>query len=280
AWDSRGHDFTTRYDVLRRAVEQIVRGTSAQSDPRTLDRDILVNKVEYGETVPNAEALNLRTRIYRHFDSAGVATRAQLDANDNPIEAYDFKGNQLRSTRRLLRDYNAIQPVFNEANFLERVDVWLERGAEPGALLDPAHEAPSPVGITNIDYDAKGQRLLIEFKNGASTTSSYDPLTFRLTQLLTRRKSADFPGDDPQPPVAGWPGKQVQNLHYTYDPAGNITHIQDDAQQTVYFRNTRVEPSNDYTYDALYRLIQATGREHLGQGNDASPVGLVSADAA
>ncbi|HXT71723.1 MAG TPA: SpvB/TcaC N-terminal domain-containing protein [Vicinamibacterales bacterium] len=324
AWDSRGHDFTTRYDVLRRAVEQIVRGTSAQSDPRTLDRDILVDKVEYGETVPNAEALNLRTRIYRHFDSAGVATRAQLDANDNPIEAYDFKGNQLRSTRRLLRDYNAIpdwlqnptlddeffegsirydalnrpiqsiaprsslgrgqfnviQPVFNEANFLERVDVWLERGAEPGALLDPAHEAPSPVGITNIDYDAKGQRLLIEFKNGASTTSSYDPLTFRLTQLLTRRKSADFPGDDPQPPVAGWPGKQVQNLHYTYDPAGNITHIQDDAQQTVYFRNTRVEPSNDYTYDALYRLIQATGREHLGQGNDASPVGLVSADAA
>ena len=57
----------------------------------------------------------------------------------------------------------------------------------------------------------------------------------------------------------------MQNLHYTYDPAGNITHIQDDAQQTIYFRNKRVEPSNDYTYDALYRLIQATGREHLGQ---------------
>ena len=57
----------------------------------------------------------------------------------------------------------------------------------------------------------------------------------------------------------------MQNLHYTYDPAGNITHIRDDAQQTIYFRNKRVEPSNDYTYDALYRLIEATGREHLGQ---------------
>jgi hypothetical protein len=32
----------------------------------------------------------------------------------------------------------------------------------------------------------------------------------------------------------------LQNLHYTYDPAGNITHIRDDAQQTIYFRNTRV----------------------------------------
>ena len=31
------------------------------------------------------------------------------------------------------------------------------------------------------------------------------------------------------------------------------------------FKNKRVEPSNDYIYDALYRLIQATGREHLGQ---------------
>src|SRR6185436_1981866 len=40
AWDSRGHDFTTTYDALRRPVEQTVRGTiangEAASDPRTL----------------------------------------------------------------------------------------------------------------------------------------------------------------------------------------------------------------------------------------------------
>src|SRR6185369_4634870 len=116
----------------------------------------------------------------------------------------------------------------------------------------------------------------------------YDPLTFRLTQLVTQRNAVAFPGDDPQPSVAGWPGRQVQNLLYTYDPAGNITHIRDDAQQTIYFRNKRVEPSNDYTYDALYRLIQATGREHLGQGgtpiahshNDDGRVGLLTVDAA
>ena len=323
AWDSRGHNFTTTYDALRRPVEQTVRGTiangEAASDPRTLNRDILVDRIEYGEALINAEALNLRTRIYRHFDSAGLATNAMLDANGNPIEAYDFKGNLLRSTRRLARAYtavpdwllpaepqldaeffegrtrydalnrpiqsvaphssltrtqhpdkiNVIQPVFNEANLLERLDVWLERAAEPAALLDPNNVTPSPVGVANIDYDAKGQRQRIDYKNGASTLYSYDPLTFLLTQLLTRRSAAAFPGDDPQPPVAGWPGRQVQNLLYTYDPAGNITHIQDDTQQTVYFRNQRVEPSNDYTYDALYRLLQASGREHLGQTNGA-----------
>ncbi|MGE3163994.1 MAG: SpvB/TcaC N-terminal domain-containing protein [Planctomycetota bacterium] len=340
AWDSRGHNFTTTYDALRRPVGQTVRGTTAESDPRTLNRDILVDKIEYGEPPATASQadldralrLNLRTRIYRHSDSAGVATNARLDAGGDPIEAYDFKGNLLRSTRRLIADYkaipdwllnpqldaetfegstrydalnrpiqsiaphsslarakrNVIQPVFNEANLLERVDVWLERGAEPGVLLDANAEAPSQMGVANIDYDAKGQRQRIDYKNGASTFYSYDPLTFRLTRLLTRRIPAAFPGDDPQPPVAGWPGSQLQNLHYTYDPTGNITHIQDDAQQTIYFKNKRVEPSNDYTYDALYRLIQASGREHLGQGgapiahshNDAGRVGLLSANAA
>lgn len=330
AWDSRGHNFTTKYDVLRRPVEQTVRGTFSDadplkpnSDPRTLGRDILVDKIEYGEPPLNAtpaqeteaQRLNLRTRIYRHFDSAGVATNARLAANGNPTEAYDFKGNLLFSTRRLATRYleipdwsqnpplqldveffesstrydalnrpiqsiaphssvtrvghpnkfNIIQPVFNEANLLDRVDVWLERAAEPAALLAPNAVAPSPVGVADIEYDAKGQRLRIDYKNNASTFYSYDPLTFRLNKLLTKRKAVDFPGDDPQAVDPGWPGKQVQNLHYTYDPVGNITHFQDDAQQAVYFRNQRVEPSNDYIYDALYRLIQAEGREHLGQ---------------
>jgi hypothetical protein len=284
----------------------------------------LVDKIDYGEALANGEALNLRTRIHRHSDSAGIATNARLDAGGTPSLAYDFKGNLLRSTRRLANNYtvipdwllnwqpkpslnsqleaeffegstrydalnrpiqsiaphssltrahhpnkiNVIQPVFNEANLLERVDVWLERAAEPPSLLDPAGDVPSPVGVAGIDYDAKGQRQQIEYKNGASTVYSYDPLTFRLTQLQTRRRASGFPSDDPQQPDPAWPGRYVQNLHYTYDPAGNITHIQDDAQQIIFFANQRVEPSNDYTYDALYRLIQASGREHLGQNTN------------
>src|SRR5262249_16210957 len=147
----------------------------------------------------------------------------------------------------------------------------------------------SAVGVANIDYDAKGQRLHIDYKNSASTFYRYDPLTFRLTQLITQRNAAAFPEDDPQPPIARWPGRPVQNLPYTYDPAANITSIRDDAQQTINFKNKRVEPSAEYTYDAVYRLIEATGREHLGQVggspiphsyNDTPRVGVVSADVA
>ena len=56
----------------------------------------------------------------------------------------------------------------------------------------------------------------------------------------------------------------MQDLHYTYDPAGNITRIADAALITV-FNGQQVDPACDYTYDPLYRLTDATGREHVGQ---------------
>ncbi|MFF8610710.1 SpvB/TcaC N-terminal domain-containing protein [Streptomyces sp. NPDC015346] len=335
-WDSRGHTFVTGYDALRRRVTRTVRGTVTEgesaSDPRTLGRDVLIERVEYGEPAPDApeaeqeraRRLNLRTRVLRVFDGAGVAVHALLDAVGSPLEAYDFKGNPLHHTRRLaaayqdLPDWSAdpaledeaftnstrydalnrtvqavlphsgfgpdrhhvVQSAFDEAGLLHRVDVWLEREEKPTGLLDPATEAPSPVGVADVDHDAAGRRLRVAYRNGATTCYRYDPLTFRLTRLYTSRAPTFTEDrDNPRPPPATVAAPEeppedaacgLQNLRYTYDPAGNITHIQDDAQQTVFFRNQRVEPDNDYVYDALYRLIQATGREHLGQRADGT----------
>ena len=56
----------------------------------------------------------------------------------------------------------------------------------------------------------------------------------------------------------------LQNLAYAYDPVGNIIAIRDSAQSTVFFDNDVVTPSTRYVYDALYRLIEAQGREHAG----------------
>lgn len=307
SWDSRGHSFITEYDKLRRPVGKRVHGEGTQADPRTLgDSFLLVEKIEYGESQPDAEKLHLRGKVFRHNDSAGILTIA-----------YDFKGNVLRTERRLVTGYrdipdwakdvgladeifptasrydalnrviqsyvghNVIQPVFNEANLLERIDIWLSMEAEPDEMLDATAVAPSAIGVRNIDYDAKGRRQAIEYRNSARTSYEYDPLTFRLTRLRTERPQA-FPDDCPKPPVSGWPGCHLQDLHYTYDPAGNITRIRDTAQQRIFFKGRRVEPSNDYTYDALYRLVEGTGREHLGQGrpiphshDDAGRIGLV-----
>ena len=222
-----------------------------------------MHRLIYGESQPTPEANNLRGQVAQLFDCGGVITH----------ERYDFKGNLLRETRRLAAQYrqtldhsatvalepaeysrssaydalnrplrlttpdgSVLRPSYNEANLLERVEGNL-RGSSTLTVF-----------VSDIDYDEKGQRTRIAYGNGVKTTYRYDSQTFRLTRLATTR------GSD-----------SLQDLQYTYDPVGNITHLQDDAQQTLYFRNRRVEPSADYTYDALYQLIDASGREHLGQ---------------
>ncbi|HEV8714046.1 MAG TPA: SpvB/TcaC N-terminal domain-containing protein [Candidatus Binatia bacterium] len=254
-WDSRGHGFRTAYDQLRRPTESYMR--------EGVGPELLVGRTVYGETRPNPEANNLRRKVVQLFDQAGVVTS----------DDYDFKGNLLRSQCQLAREYkttlnwsaavlleappyvsrttydalnrpvtlttpdnSVIRPGYNDANLLERIDANL-RGA-----------AVATTFVTDIDYNAKGQRTLIDYGNGVRTTYEYDKDTFRLTHIKTLRG-----------------GTALQDLRYTYDPAGNITHIRDDAQQTIYFNNAVVQPHADYTYDAIYRLTKAEGREHRGQ---------------
>jgi RHS repeat-associated protein len=257
AWDSRWHRFRHQYDALHRPTSLHVR-TGAEPE-------ILAERIVYGEGQPNDLALNLRGKPFQHFDGAGIATN----------ERYDFKGNLLKSSRQLLEDYkkdvnwaaspelepavfssastfdalnrtialttpdaSVARPKYNESNLLESLAVNL-RGATEATPF-----------VTYINYNAKGQRQIVDYGNGARTHYAYDPLTFRMTHLLTDRRQDRT---------------RLQDLHYTYDPVGNITSIRDDAQETVYFKNQVVSPSNEYVYDAVYRLICADGREHAGE---------------
>ena len=57
----------------------------------------------------------------------------------------------------------------------------------------------------------------------------------------------------------------LQDFLYTFDPQGNITWMKDDATQTLYYGNNIIDADRAYTYDALYRLTGAAGREHINQ---------------
>lgn len=272
AWDSRDHRFRTEYDQLGRAIGSFLT-TGAGTEQR-------VGRTVYGEILATPETNNRRARVVQVFDQAGVIT----------TDSYDFKGNQLSTQRQLAQTYNAtidwlgavpleaetftstttydalnrpvtlttpdltvVRPAYNEANLLESLKANLG-----GA-------ATETVFISDIDYDSKGRRTLVDRGNGVRTTYEYDPLTMRLIHLRSARDPVQFPGDCPQPPPPGFPGCQAQDLHYTYDPRGNVIVIRDDAQQRIYFQNQRVDASAEYTYDALSRLLEANGREHLGQ---------------
>ncbi len=269
AWDSRGFVRRMTYDALRRPLGLYV----TESGPGGMV-ERLAERTGYGEGI--GEATNHRTRVHQVFDGAGVVTSL----------AYDFKGNLRAGRREMLANYKTAvdwsqnpvandgtfdssltydalnrpvtstspdgsvqRSVFNEANLLEQIHVNL-RGA-----------ATATTFVTNIDYDAKGQRSRIAYGNGAVTNYSYDPLTFRLLNLRTTR-----------PPVPDTIASQlfrdptvVQDLRYVYDPTGNITQIEDASLRVVFYDNQQVEPISRYTYDAVYRLIEAQGREHIGQ---------------
>ena len=270
AWDSRGFTRRITYDELRRPTGLFVTGNAVER---------LAERTVYGES--QGVTNNHLTRVFQVFDGAGVVTS----------EAYDFKGNLRRSRRDLLPDYtrevdweqdptpndgtftssttydaldrptsvsapdnSTYRPTYNEANFLDKVDVNL-RGTT-------ANDEPvwTPF-VTNIDYDAKGQRTLIRYANGAETISEYDEQTFRLIHLETTRA----PSQNGLASQIFKNAATVQDLRYTYDPAGNITRIEDAALLTIFHNGQQVEPLCDYTYDAIYRLIEVSGREHIGQ---------------
>ena len=108
-WDSRGHNFRTAYDALRRPTGLFVLGSDPQnSDSRTLNGEVQYEKTDYVEGQPNDQTLNLRTRIFKHYDCAGMVTSMGHNAITNRDEAYDFKGNLLRSSRQFVADYKAL----------------------------------------------------------------------------------------------------------------------------------------------------------------------------
>jgi RHS repeat-associated protein len=104
--------------------------------------------------------------------------------------------------------------------------------------------------VTAVAYNARGQRLRVDAANDVVSNFEYDPATFRVRRIHTER-----PHTDPDL-------RRVQDLRYHYDPVGNITRIRDLAQAGVFFDNAYADPTQSFTYDPLYRLTQATGREH------------------
>ena len=283
AWDALGRAFELRYDLLRRPTHRYVTVNATT---------ILLERSIYGEGMASQ---NLCGRLFRHYDQAGLASNdafdykgnlaastrqlaaeyrnavdwtvlanltdpAALDAAAKPklVDADRFSATSTYDAlNRVIQTVtphsgtmkpNVIRPAYNEANLLDRIDVWQQQPTAPTGLLDPA--TATLHAVTAIEYDAHGKRTAITFGNVTVTTYAYDPLTFRLARLVTTRPSS-FPAN----------ARTVQDLTYTYDPAGNITHIQDDAdiQNVVYFRNQRVEPSSDYAYDAIYRLVDRDG---------------------
>lgn len=113
--------------------------------------------------------------------------------------------------------------------------------------------------VKSLTYSASGQKLREEHGNGVLTTWSYEPETQRLTGIRTERPAGHACG-----------AKPLQDLRYAYDPVGNVITVRNDAEESRFWRGQKVVPENTYTYDSLYQLVKATGRERANAGQPSS----------
>jgi RHS repeat-associated protein len=225
----------------------------------------VVERRFYGEGVAGDKALNLRGQVAVRYDTSGKTENLSFDFQGNltgsarrfaaayrdlpnwsgatpdaRLDAESFASSSAydardRVTERATPDGSVYQPRYNEAGLLETVSV-----TQAGATR---------LYVKNIDYDEQGRRQRVVFGNDVSVTYRYDHETRRLLGLTSRTLG----------------GQALQDFHYTYDPIGNLTHLEDRCVPTVWFGNSMVSGLATYRYDALYRLIEATGREHPGQ---------------
>lgn len=256
---------------------------SASDDGEPRDhggKEVLVERIYYGDEMRDprqARDANALGRQVAQFDDAGLLLHS----------AYDFKGNLTRSSRQVPTDFRStsdwtIVASLNEpfaarqraASLLESeshviakeydaLDRITQETAPDGSetrpryndagLLEAVDVKPGTGGVSisvirNIDYNARGQRTRMELGCQVETRYEYDQLTFRLCDLKSWRTNS--------------PSRPLQNLLYTYDAVGNIVALRDQADPGHFFKGDVVSGDQDFSYDTLYQLTQANGREH------------------
>jgi RHS repeat-associated protein len=282
--------YFTSYDNLHRPTARwlAINGNPEQMAERFEYRDAQDHD-------PAALLNRLQGQLVRHYDPGGLAETIRRDFKGNVEEAHRTLNNQPRAslldwqnnpsaqlaneTFAQITEHDALNRVTRLFNWHKGVgsrvavyeSAYNQRGAlasenltvratKTAASFTAAADTVQTNAIQEIRYNVKGQREYLALGNGTLTQYEYDSQTFRLIQLQTTR-----PAD-----ASGFPGRRsdladpaiVQQLLYTYDPVGNITEIADQAYEPVFFQNQMVEPHSRYEYDALYRLISATGREN------------------
>jgi len=259
-WDGRGFNVVRRYDALDRPLATHTIG----GDGAPLDHQ--VEEWVYGESLGDrndAIARNLLGRVAITRDGAQQMTVQQSD----PTGRVTRMARQLRAVVDSEPDWRAAVPlepdVFVESGVFDALGrtksetladgtVRTFRFALSGALTEVRITTPDgmvanvPV-LSSMSVNARGQRLNRRLGNGVSVDWVYDPATHREASQ-----------------TAAFGGQMLQKLSYTYDPSGNIVRVTDDAQEApnAILSGLAVAARRDYTYDAHYRLLQATGRVH------------------
>jgi RHS repeat-associated protein len=291
--DAKGALILHSYDALNRPTRMWARDSIGGAV--TL-REKLIYGDDYasaGLKKPQAIAANLLGKRYKHYDEAGLLTFDTYDFKGNLLD----KTRNVIAEAALLKPFNppptnwVITPFrvdwsATDSSFLDATNTYqttttydalnrvktmlyprdvtaarnllVARYNRAGAL--ESVQMDGTIYLERIAYNARGQRILVSYGNGFITRYAHDPKTFRLLRMRTENYSLIPPGITYHPSS---PSNPLQDFEYEYDLVGNILAIHDRApdsgiQNTVPGVNAL---DRSFTYDAIYRLLSATGRE-------------------
>ncbi|MFS2157631.1 RHS repeat domain-containing protein [Pseudomonas sp. Pseusp122] len=233
AWDGRGTIKQVEYDEL-------LRPTAVFEDGEQIER------LMYGGA--DLTEFNQVGQLIQHDDLAGTRLNNRFALTGEVIEQTQEFADDLDTTRWR---FNALGEALEQTDALGNIQRFAHTvaGQLKGTYVQLKNR-PEQQLVGDIRYDAQGR---VEFEtagNGVISTALYRPEDGRLRELKASRNNVEL----------------LQHLIYDYDPAGNVTRIEDHAQPTRHFANQRIDPVSTYQYDTLYQLIEATGREAVNQG--------------
>lgn len=277
-WNERGFCSNTQYDRFQRPVSVFVQGSNEQG----VQVNQIVQRTEYGESTTDPNRYNLRGKVYKQYDQAGTETFVVYSIADSVLT----EQRQLRVDYKTEANWNdpAVVPLEPEVYTTEQkynaLGDIVQQSTPDGSTMRAQYgvsgrlqhlavefaDATSQVCIDSVDYTAFGERKTILYGNGVRTDNEFEFTTQRLLRIVSTRPEAQRKN------IGN--GTVLQHIDYTYDPVGNITSIRDSSYETVFCSQQVVEPLSTYTYDALYRLIQATGRQHPGIQKDTYRTGF------
>jgi len=257
----------TTYDALDRPVAvDIDTGGSMRR----------IETLRYADDPLDAEAVsrNLLGLAVEAHDEAGV--HRILDATPN--------GQVTRSSLQLVADIDTpvdwnstvtLSPEIYESAvefdaqarpILERRPVGTTLRADytdGGALAalhvsDLAGQFAETTVLKDATYSVTGHRETATLGNGVSLKRTYDRETLRVRRIEARRSAM------------GGRAPLLQDLNYSYDPAGNVTACLDGAHDvppgaaSAFFAAApAASAARYYSYDAFYRLTGCEGRAHI-----------------
>lgn len=106
--------------------------------------------------------------------------------------------------------------------------------------------------VEKIGYDKFEQRNYLKYCNGSETSYTYDPQRRRLTNLQV--------WSNPKSPQASGGKRQIMNNQYTYDAVSNVLSVTNATALPANGQSLAGGPmKHEYSYDGLYRLVQAQG---------------------